>query len=447
MNTALADPAAPWGRFTARGGEAVEAATTALVGRLVAVFASVLMPGEFRCVAMIGGFGRGEGGVLVVDGQERPHNNFDFLVVTENLPLARRQAIKAALDARIQPIVEAAGLGCDVTAVDERTLRWSSCLVIWYDVRFGHKTVLGDAAFLPGLSRFTAERIVPADIASLVVNRGTLLVINDLILESGQRAAEGAAKGAAHSDHQQPSDAGTAAVRPAQPAQLGSVQRTHVIKHVMKAVIGYGDALLFAHGLYHWSYVERQQRMRALSAAAVGMRALYDQAADFRFRPDYAAHWDRDLAAWCAEVRVTLEGVHRVVEAHRLGVADLTWPEHPRLMCRCALTTSPGSLRGWARRGRDVLRSPPCPLPGAGAVARLGWRVLGRRGVLDLTFPVVAYGSMDASLRAMARAALGASGDDPAALRRAYLRRWRDGGDVNFAHTVRRLDLDLDLES
>ena len=68
-------------RFTARGGPEVEARIRGAVSEAADVMRAVLRPEEYRAVVLLGGYGRGEGGVELRDGEERPHNNLDFLVI------------------------------------------------------------------------------------------------------------------------------------------------------------------------------------------------------------------------------------------------------------------------------------------------------------------------------------------------------------------------------
>src|SRR5690606_3500364 len=119
------------------------------------------------------------------------------------------------------------------------------CLVMWFDMRFGHKVLLGDPSFARGLDRFRLSRIEPADVRNLLVNRGTLLVINDLLFDG--------------------------------PGGNDEAARRTALKHAMKAVIGYGDALLYFLGEYDHSYVEKQRRMRIRRDVPAAFRDLYDE--------------------------------------------------------------------------------------------------------------------------------------------------------------------------
>jgi hypothetical protein len=301
----------------------------------------------------------------------------------------------------------------DASVTSVRTLRRSPCLVIWYDMRFGHKTILGDQDFVPGLARYRVDRVLPADVRNLLVNRGTLLVINDMLLERGD---------------------------------LGEAERRTVVKHAVKAVIGYGDALLYFHGRYDWSHQEKQRRMAATRDVDPAFRALYDECMEFRFKPDYPRYLAQDLGAWMDELRAMVQPVHLACERLRLGEPDLEWADYADHAFAHAVFQDPFSARAWARKAKGFLKGAASPawLPG---VARLGLRVSRPRGVFPVLFPLIAYDLDAARFRTLARDVLGAGAEDAGSLRRAYLKQWGVFGDENFPAVLRKLGIDLDARA
>lgn len=401
-----------WGRFTARGGEVVEAEVHRMVERAQRLVEKNFPSGLYRTMILLGGYGRGEGGIERIDGVERPHNNLDFLMITR--PGVRQDPVKLKrrIDDLFRPIVEEHGVGIDTGVISEWKLRTSPVLVMWFDMRFGHKTVNGDEAFVPSLTRFRREDIEPSDVRDLLVNRGTLLMINDMLLARGARREE---------------------------------DRRYIVKHAMKAIIGYGDAYLFATGEYDWSYLEKQRRMRASKSAPAALRELYDEAMEFRFEPSYDAYMDRDLDAWMQRLRSELAPIHLFCERTRLGDPGLTWDTYTEKALRYALIGPPRTLRAFARKGRNLLQTidAGAPVSGRNLVEELAVRCNGSRGNLSIAFPTVLYGEGGPENAELVRRILGARNTSPAELRRAYLTHWGTAGDTNFITTVKKLDLPL----
>lgn len=396
----------PAERYTLDGGPEVEARIGTLLAEAAGEVERAVPSGMLRALVLLGGYGRGEGGVEVRDGLEHPHNNLDLLAITRG-PAPR--SLKARLDEALAPVAERHGIGLDVGVIADRTLARAPCLVMWYDLRHGHRTLLGDADFVPTLDRFRVDRIVPGDVRDLLVNRGTLLVINDALIARGTLDPGG---------------------------------RRAVVRHAMKAVIGYGDAWLFFRGAYHWSYAERRRRMAARTDAPDALRTLYDRAMAFRFRPEYALFEGLDLPGWCSGIKGALAPVHLDVEARRLGRPGLTWADHPQASLLAALGADLADPRALARKARALL-SGGAP-GGAPWTARLAWRLAPPRERLAVLFPPVAYGLGEAPARDLARSVLGADPlRDPDPARLAFLARWGRHGDPNFAAAARRLGLSL----
>ncbi len=397
-------------RFTVRGSEALETRIRAMLDEARQALSGALPEDRYRAVLLIGGYGRREGGVDRSTGEERPNNNLDFLVVARRGGDAAR--MKALADEALAPLVAKHGIGMDVGVVAERALLHGPCLVMWYDMRFGHVPLLGDGAWVRELRHITRERIERFDVENLLVNRGTLLVINRVMLES---------------------------------APLAEPQTRAVVRHVQKAIIGYGDALLYFLGSYDASYRVKRERMRARRDVAERFRAQYDQAMEARLEPRYDELRARDLAAWNDEVLAELAPVHLECERRRLGDATLEWPSYPERAFRSALVERLSSPRAVAKKALALSRTRSAvPEALVGRRARLGYASASPRERLSLVFPLVAY-RLDTAACELARQALAAASDEVRALDHAYLAAWGKHGDVNFHAALRRLGLDLDV--
>ncbi len=397
-------------RYTLGGGSAVEALLAQIIADVRIALEPLLPKGRWTSLLLIGGYGRGEGGVETLsDGTQRPHNNLDFLLITRSLSSHEAGALKTQLDSALATLAAKHHLGLDLGMIDEAKLRRSPSLVMWYDARFGHKTILGDAQLMPSLTQFSLERVPFWDIRNLLVNRGTLLLINDMLIERGLTTED---------------------------------ERRTVVKHAVKAIIGYGDALLFAHDQYDWSYAEKRRRMQQSSKVPERFKAIYEEAIAFRFQPDYSRFAHRDLKLWQADLLGQLRQVHLTVERLRLGLPALTWEGYTEAALAANLRT-PSQSR--LRQGIRLLKSggistpPSLPFP-----ASLGMRLGGAPEVMAATFPTTAYFLSEFRERSLARALLVSADLTSPALRRAYLRTWRNYGDINFATVVQKLGLNLE---
>jgi hypothetical protein len=385
----------------------VEAALAQLCGEIVDVVRDGMDPGCMEALVLIGGYGRGEGGVRVVGAREQPHNNLDLLLLTRGLSRAAGNTLKQRLAPTLNALGSTMGLGIDLSVLPAASLQRARTLVLWYDMRYGHKTLAGNEAFVPSLEQFTLDSVPATDFLRLMVNRGTLFLLNDLILARGN---------------------GSPSLRRA------------VIKHTFKAIIGYGDALLFQHGRYHWSYRAKQRAMREISHIHPEMARVYNDALEFRFRPDYDRFDAIDLAQWTQGFRDSLADVHLGFERWRLDAPQLEWPQYARQTLRREIVDGLAGPRATARSLRNALTTPFIQSWLAPDMS-LGCRMGGRRARLDAAFPTLAYRHTDAEAPALARRLLGAGTTEHLDLVDAYLDLWGVHGDENLGAVLKNLQL------
>ena len=98
-----------------------------------------------------------------------------------------------------------------------------------------------------------------------------------------------------------------------------------VIKHFVKSIIGYGDALLFLHGKYHWSYKRKKELMWSMKPAYPAFARLYDYAVNFRFNPNYERLIHSDLKMIQRFIVRNVEKVHLQFEQSISSTEDMTW--------------------------------------------------------------------------------------------------------------------------
>jgi hypothetical protein len=392
-------------RFTVAGGPGVEALLQELTQQAARAFATVLDPGQRRALVLFGGYGRGEGGVVEARGAEVPHNNLDLLLVTDTeLGAETRRRIDQALAG----LESRYGVELDWSTLSARRLARQPGRVVWYDLRHGHRTLLGDARLVPNLLHHDVEDVPPADFRNLLTNRGSLLLINRAIRERGHTG-------------------------------LRAVEV--MARHASKAVIGHGDVALYQRGQYHWSYCEKLRRIEAVDGISSVLRRAYRWAADYRFRPTPEALDEAELARREADLLPTLAEVHLEFERFRLGLPELAWAGYLRAAGRAEFRASGTTLRELGRRARELLRARD-PGEGLGMVARLAIMSMDPISRLSLLYPFVAYGvGTDAERDVVARV-LRARGPDPAELRRAYLAAWGAAADAAFGRLVEEFGLE-----
>lgn len=394
-----------WGRFTVKGTEKVETKINEMLQQIAAEFSRHLAAEEYKAVILLGGYGRGEGGVLTEDGVEKPHNNFDLLLihtqdVSEKIITLRKQL--EVLSGKLE-------IGIDLGTIAASKLKRAQCRVMWYDMRFGHKVILGDKNFVRSLRQFQLKNIPAWDVRNLMVNRGTLMIINDLLLDENK---------------------------------LDRAQKKLIIKHIVKAVIGYGDALLYFLGDYSWSYVEKQQRMRKQNQVDQDVKQLYEEAMEFRFQPDYAEFLQKNLLSYTEILREKFAQIFLNCESMRLGKEIKSWREYPDIAFRKTVCQDLFSPKSWAKKALNFIKSSKYAGK-ADWLAALGYRFLGEKGLLPVFFPYIAYKLENEYFKSLLQNFLTSDHEDFRELRRSYLQHWGRLGDVNFVNVLRKYHIQV----
>lgn len=397
-----------WGRFTVKGSEEVELYITSIVKEIGDRIKSNIGKEDYKALVMLGGYGRGEGGV-VANGKEKPHNNFDLILITNNLEPRKQIVLKNKLDAILSPIKDKIGIGIDISLINAKKLKNSSCRLMWYDMRFGHKVIFGDTEFVSSLTHFTVENIPDWDARNLLVNRGTLMIINDLLLEK---------------------------------TKLSLKYKKLMVKHIVKAIIGYGDTLLYFLNDYNWSYVEKQKRMKKRKDINKEFQKIYDDAMNFRFQPNYDLYIKKDLSEWMLKLKKHFCNIHLICESKRLNKQHLTWSQYPDMAFKHSITEDIDSFRTIAKKIISFIRSKKYAGDGS-FLAKLGFRTLGTSGVLPILFPFIAYNLKSIYYKKIVKNFLNCTSDNFNELRKSYLKKWSKYGDVNFSNVLDKYDISL----
>lgn len=209
-----------------------------------------------------GGYGRGGGGIIRIDGLERPYNDLDLFLVVDSK--------RRVPHAQLRQIAEEHGadLGIEVDFSRPLTLRgvhgWTSRLM-WYDLLRGHVVLSGNPdVFHRHAPDALARHLPPLEATRLLLNRGAGLLWACRVAFGHEKA---------------PDD-------------------DFIRRNYFKAALALGDALLIAHGRYDAPFPERHTQLsevasdRAMATTSLpweNLLPLDDRARLFRLRPDALA--------------------------------------------------------------------------------------------------------------------------------------------------------------
>lgn len=447
-----------YGKFTVFGSEEIEQKITSLIDEVKLKIQHEVPSHLYRTIALIGSYGKGEGGVE----NGHAHNNLDFLIVSKTFFPSLREKVRAL----ITPISKKYEIGFDISEISESKLSLSSPHLLWYEMVHEHKFLLGDRKYLPSLPFGDVDSVLEQDLIELMVNRGTLLIINRFLLDtyqpltrishiiSSKDGRDGESDSLSIVREYCPTDKARAIgsedgmtdhsdlPRVCEKSGLNRTLSKVFIKHMMKAIIGFGDAYLFFHGHYHWSYRERLARISLHPAIPSELKEKYQEAAEFRFQPDYEKYLDRDFAGWLSSIEKLLSSIYLECEKIHLKDSDLQIINYCDRVLESSFWEEWTRLSGLFRKGRGLIHPPHNPL-GTSLLAKTSFWLLSPSARLRMMFPIVAFWGNDEKLRQKVALFLNSPSNSIEDLRKAYLQQWKIHGDVNFFRSVEEWNLDL----
>lgn len=400
-----------YGRLTLYGNTKLEVKLESLLDKISEYFKEKFSTEETQALLLIGGYGRGEGGVLNDKGVEKAHNNFDIIYVYKKK--INKKKIED-INKSMQELGLEYEIGIDIFATSKAKLLELNGLVISYDMRFGHKLLYGDDSFLKAHTPYSLENINALDIRQLLVNRGTLLLINRLLLQKDQ---------------------------------LNKAEKKTIIKHNVKAIIGFGDALLFFHKKYHWSYLQKQKNMASLKGIDKEFQLLYEEAIKFRFYPQYDLLLCTNLRSYHSRLTSILEGVHLQCERKYLQNTHLQWKDYLSTALNSHSKIKFKSLKDLIKGLLNLCTHFKLIIKTYTQYNPLGILKMGSKHLLSLSFPFIMYEIYPKSTLRFFMTFFKRHTLHERQFTGLYLQLWARYSDVNFINLLNRIDLNLGDEN
>ncbi len=320
-------------RFTRDGSDALEsliAETCEEIGQEV----TRIVPTEKRQALLLGGgYGRGEGGVLSTPDGDAPYNDLEFFLLISGHPRLNERRYGAAIHALEHRMTEKIGIDVEFKILSLEKLISSPTTMFYYDLVCGHRVTVGPTSVLSGCTHHADSTRIPSNEATrLMMNRCTGLLF----------AAERLAL-----------------------CELKQEDLDFIARNIAKAQLALGDVILAILGKYHWSCIERHQRLTTIIEPELPMTdllAFHKDGVAFKLRPSPGIY-----------TRTELQALHQAVT--KAAWAVWSWLEHKRLRIS---TASPAD---YAHGGNK------CPETSALKNWLIRFRTFGAKGLLSSRYP------------------------------------------------------------
>ena len=208
-------------------------------------------------VALIlgGGYGRGEGGMIVKDGRQMPYNDIDFTLVVKSKSKVPWDGLNAISSSFASELTIHVDFSRPLTIYDIE--HWP-CWLMWYDLLNGHIVINGPSDILTKHAPGSLRNPLPAiEGTRLLINRGAGLLWALRVVREIENSPDA----------------------------------DFVRRNYYKCALALGDSLLIAYKRFTTAYRGRDILLEKLEqdepgVAAFGLDSLYKQALKFKFRPD-----------------------------------------------------------------------------------------------------------------------------------------------------------------
>jgi hypothetical protein len=284
----------PAGRFTLDGSDELEEHLALTCENVLACVRAIFPARKFEGLLLGGGYGRGEGGVLRTDAGERPYNDLDFYVLARGNRFLNQRRHQRALCELGEHLSPSAGAEVEFKIISQAALRSAPPSMFYYDLVSGHRWISGD-------DRLLKECLHHRDAGQIPLSEATCLLMNRCsgLLFAAERLEQNI---------------------------FTDQDADFVNRNIAKAELAFGDAVLTFHGQYHWSCLERHDRLQRIAVNEplpwlAAVRRHHASGVKFKLEPQ------------CRGLKKhVLEANHEAVAALALPV--WLWLEKHRLNCR-----------------------------------------------------------------------------------------------------------------
>lgn len=256
---------------------------------------------HLKYLVLGGGYGRGEGGILIKDnGETGLYNDLDFFVISNTHLSWKNNQLNQFFKHVSEKWEKKLGINIDFSrAKNAKYVKSRSHIMVWREMILSPTLLIGDAEEFQRYFSPISPVMPPSETAKLLVNRMSgLLLAKQRLLRKGDLFYE---------------------------------DYDFIARNINKAVLACGDALLLFRGKYTLKVQERLQYLEELHVEKTEkwakLKTLYAEAVHFKKTP--AISQDREI-----QMRKLREAVELSVETARALEGFLCSPEPKSLLRR-----------------------------------------------------------------------------------------------------------------
>jgi len=268
-----------------------------------------LLGDSLHALLLCGGFGRGEGSVVIDKGRVHIVNDYDFTVVLNAKNRFRYLKLYKKIHAPLEQLAVELAAELDIKQVDlspkplryftkEKTLKIEN-----YEVKKGHVLTFGAEDPAQNMPDWQAEDIPLFEGTWLFRNRGAGLLLAALYFQTG--------------------------------GEIPGSKKENFIIECTKAHLAMGDSALLYKKKYHHHYHKRLGIIDTINFFDIPhgeeIKNRYRDALKQKLNPDFNRYLNRDLREWWFDVKKYFEIFFKFFEQERLKIKFNNWCDYSEL--------------------------------------------------------------------------------------------------------------------
>ena len=300
-------------KYTIYGSKQFEAQIDKHMKQISSTLVDKLGESNIESLVLMGGYGRGEGAVLIRNGIECVFNDYDFFLVTKKkLNSEQKKVISEVADHLTNEI----GIDIDLFPIDKKSFTKFPLSLMSYEMKVKSHIPYGNQAILNSLPDYNVSNLSELEGTRLLLNRGILLIYCKNILENQQHICD------------------------------EEVEK--IIKYIFKALLAVGDSYLLINKIYHHGMAEKKIIISEHSNSGFlyfeQLRDMYLEAIEFKTMVDYKRYKNRILHKWLRDTIKLYECYYHWYEEQRLNKSIADWRHYRSLIISESLKTPPTEL-------------------------------------------------------------------------------------------------------
>lgn len=211
---------------------------------------------DIVAILLGGGYGRGEGGVLIKDGKEHPFNDYDLFVILKNVGILKKNKYQKKMELIHQKFTPLFKIDVDVGPLQTvNAISKAPFWMMWYELRNGHVMLWGNTLVRNYFPDYKGSKMPLMEAYRLLLNRGVGLLLCKQHFETFDKQES----------------------------------QEFILRNIRKAQLALGDAFLIKKHKFHYSYNQRKENFATLEndedLKQLGISEHYQLAHEFREKP------------------------------------------------------------------------------------------------------------------------------------------------------------------